>query len=85
MPICLVSALKGCCWLVPAAVVAVAKFYANGFRLKPKVIYSCQRAPSKMLLHIHYASEFVSLCVCVWVCGRTFEYTLMWAWLALKF
>lgn len=77
MPICLVSALKGCCWLVAAAVVAVAKFYANGFRLKPKVIYCCQRAPSKMLLHIHYASEFVSLCVCVCGCVGVLSSTLL--------
>lgn len=45
-----------------------AKFYANGFRLKPKVIYCCQWAPSKMLLHIHYAQMYaplrVSRCLC---------------------
>lgn len=53
-----------------------AKFYANGFRLKPKVIYCCQWAPSKMLLHIHYAQMYAPLscfrmcplCICIFVC-----------------
>lgn len=70
----LYAALKG--WRSSAAACRLppaddAKFYANGFRLKPKVIYCCQWAPSKMLLHIHYAQMYVPLSlsiVCLHLC-----------------